>query len=80
MKNQWLMLLKHEEPYNFLRDCPFILTREGAVLMHNLLFAPQALVAIPMTVKVLRDTLRKRRAAKGTRDMDARALRRWFVD
>jgi hypothetical protein len=47
--------------------------------MHNLLFAPRALVAIPMTVKLLRETLRKRRAANSTRDMEPRELRRWLV-
>ena len=79
MKNQWLMLIKHEDLYNFRRDFPFILAREGTVLIHNLLFAPRALVAVPMTVKVLRDTLRKRRAANSTRDMEPHALRRWLV-
>jgi hypothetical protein len=79
MKNQWLMLLKREDLYQFRRDFPLILAREGAVLMHNLLFAPRALVAIPMTVKVLRETLRKRRAANSTRDMEPRELRRWLV-
>jgi GT2 family glycosyltransferase len=78
MKNQWLMLLKNEDPYNFMRDFPFILAREAMVFTHNLLFAPRALVAVPMTLKMLRQTLRKRRAAKAKQRMNPRALRRWL--
>jgi GT2 family glycosyltransferase len=78
MKNQWLMLLKNEDPYNFVRDFPFILAREAMVVTHNLLFAPRALVAVPMTLKLLRQTLRKRRAAKARQRMDPRDLRRWL--
>ena len=78
MKNQWLMLLKNEDRYNFVRDFPFILAREAIVVVHNLLFAPRALVAVPLTLKIFRETLRKRRAAKAKQMMDPRALRRWL--
>jgi GT2 family glycosyltransferase len=78
MKNQWLMLLKNEDAYNFARDFPFILAREAMVAFHHLLFAPKALVAVPMTLKLLRETLRKRRAAKAKQTMDPSALRRWL--
>jgi GT2 family glycosyltransferase len=78
MKNQWLMLLKNEDRYNFARDFPFILAREVMVVVHNLVFAPRALVAVPMTLRIFRETLRKRRAAKATQRMDPRALRHWL--
>jgi GT2 family glycosyltransferase len=78
MKNQWLMILKNEDGFNFARDFPFILAREAMVVMHRLFFAPKTLVAIPMTIKLLPETLRKRRAAKGSQKMNARALRRWL--
>ena len=32
MKNQWLMLLKNEDGFNFVRDFPFILAREAMVV------------------------------------------------
>jgi hypothetical protein len=48
------------------------------VVTHRLVFAPKTLVAIPMTVKLLPETLRRRRAAKGRQKMDPRALRRWL--
>jgi GT2 family glycosyltransferase len=78
MKNQWLMLLKNEDTYNFVRDFPFILARESMVVGYNLIFAPRALVAVPMTLKVFRETLRKRRAAKAKQRMKPLALRRWL--
>jgi GT2 family glycosyltransferase len=78
MKNQWLLLLKNEDAYNFIRDAPFIIARELTVLGHSLVFSPRSLKAIPMTIRILPETLRKRRAAKGRQRMDAAALRRWI--
>ncbi len=40
MKNQWLLLLKNEDAYNFVRDAPFIIARELTVLGHSLVFSP----------------------------------------
>jgi GT2 family glycosyltransferase len=78
MKNQWLMLLKNEDAYNFVRDFPFILARELMVVTHNLLFAPRALVAVPMTLRIVPETLRKRRAAKAKQRMRPPSLRHWL--
>ena len=80
MKNQWLMLIKYEDGFNFVRDLPFILTRELTIAFHHLLFAPRSLAAIPLTLKVLPQTLRKRRAVKRSQVMDPRELRRWLAD
>jgi hypothetical protein len=76
MKNQWLLLLKHEDMYNFIRDAPFIIPREVTVIGHALVFSPRTLKAIPMTLRILPETLRKRRAVKARQRMDAAALRR----
>jgi GT2 family glycosyltransferase len=78
MKNQWLLLVKNEDAYNFVRDAPFIVARELTVLGHNLVFSPRSLKAIPMTMRILPATLRKRRVAKRRQRMDAAALRRWL--
>jgi GT2 family glycosyltransferase len=78
MKNQWLLLLKNEDMYNFIRDAPFIIARELAVLGHSLVFSPRTLKAIPMNIRILPETLGKRRAAKARQRMDAAALRRWI--
>lgn len=78
MKNQWLLLLKNEDSFNFLRDLPFILSRELMVVTHNAIFAPRALKAIPVTLRILPDTLRKRRIAKARQRMAPSQLRRWL--
>lgn len=78
MKNQWLMLLKNEDGFNFARDFPFIFAREAMVVTHRLVFAPKTLVAIPMTIRLLPETLQKRRTAKRSQTMNPRALRRWL--
>ena len=78
MKNQWLMLLKNEDRFNFARDFPYILGREAMVVAHRLVFAPRSLVAIPMTFKLLPTTLRKRRAIKRAQKMEPKALRGWL--
>ena len=75
MKNQWLMLLKNEDGYNFVAGLPVHPRPRGDGRYPHLLFAPRSLVAVPMTLKVFRETLRKRRAAKAKQRMrSARAF------
>jgi GT2 family glycosyltransferase len=78
MKNQWLMLLKNEDFSNFIRDFPFIFGREAMIVTHRLVFTPRLLAAIPMTLRLLPQTLQKRRAAKRRQSMHPKALRRWL--
>jgi GT2 family glycosyltransferase len=79
MKNQWLMLIKYEDGVNLGRDLPLILARELTIAFHHLLFSPTSLAAIPMTLKLVRQTLRKRRAVKRSQVMDPHDLRWWFA-
>jgi hypothetical protein len=79
LKNQWLMLIKNEDGFNFVRDFPYIVFREAMITLHNALFAPKALAAVPQTLKLLPETLHKRRAAKQRQLMDPRDLRRWLA-
>ena len=80
MKNQWLMLMKNEDVSNLARDFPFILARELMVVAHRLVFAPRSLAAVPMTLRITRETLRKRRVVKGAQRMSPKALRGWLGD
>jgi GT2 family glycosyltransferase len=80
MKNQWLMLLKNEDLSNLARDFLFILGRELMVLAHRLFFSPRSLAAVPMTLRITRETLRKRRAVKGSQRMSPGAVRSWLGD
>ena len=79
MKNQWLMLIKNEDGANFVRDLPFILVREATIALHHALFSPRALSAIPITLRLLPQTLRKRRVTKQKQVMEPLELRRWLV-
>jgi GT2 family glycosyltransferase len=76
LKNQWLMLLKNEDGWNFLRDFPFILGRELTVLLYNAVFAP--LAAVPAFVRLVRPAVAKRRLIKRKQVVAASALRPWL--
>ena len=78
MKNQWLMLLKNEDLPNLARDFPFILGRELLVLGHRLVFSPRSLAAVPMTLRITRQTLRKRSAVKASQRVSPKAVRGWL--
>jgi GT2 family glycosyltransferase len=80
MKNQWLMLIKNEDLPNLARDFPFILGRELMVVGHRLLFSPRSLAAVPMTLRITRQTLRKRRAVKAGQRMSPKTVRSWLGD
>src|SRR5262245_32723947 len=80
MKNQWLMLLKNEDISNLALDFPFIVGRELMVVAHRLLFSPKSLAAVPMTLRITRETLRKRRAVKGSQRISPKAVRAWLGD
>ena len=80
MKNQWLMLIKNEDLPNLARDFPFILGRELMVVGHRLLFSPRSLAAVPMTLRITRQTLQKRRAVKAGQRMSPKAVRSWLGD
>jgi GT2 family glycosyltransferase len=78
MKNQWLMLLKNEDVSNFVRGCRFILGRELMVVAHRLFFAPRSLGAVPIALRLVPETLRKRRSIKRSQTMSAKAMRSWL--
>src|SRR5439155_25682780 len=78
MKNQWLMITKNEDVANFLRDLPYVLGREIAVLAHNLVFAPRSLVAIREFLRLWRDAREKRRDIKRRQKIAPSEMRVWL--
>ena len=80
MKNQWLMLLKNEDLPNLARDFPFIVGRELLVVGHRLVFSPRSLKAVPLTLGMVGETLRKRRAVKEGQRMSPKSVRAWLGD
>jgi GT2 family glycosyltransferase len=79
MKNQWLMLAKNEDGYNFVRDLPFIVGRELMVFTYNLFFAPRTLVAVKHFAKAYSSALAKRRVIKRRQQIAPREFRRWLT-
>jgi GT2 family glycosyltransferase len=78
MRNQWLMLVKDEDGYNFLRDFHLIAMRELMVLGYNLVFAPSTLKVVVEFSRLLPKTMRKRRSIKARQAITPREMRRWF--
>jgi GT2 family glycosyltransferase len=79
MKNQWLLLTKNEDGYNFVRDLPFIFGRECMVLLYNAIFAPRTLVAVRDYARLLRPTIQKRRLIKRRQVVAPAEMRRWLA-
>lgn len=78
MKNQWLLILKNDDAANLLRDLPFVLFREITVLLHNAIFAPRSLRAIPQFIRLIRPTREKRRHIKSNQRVSASQMREWL--
>jgi GT2 family glycosyltransferase len=80
LKNPWLMLVKDEPVSTLLRDAPWILGREAAVLGANLLTSPvdtaRALVGF---ARALPRAVRQRRVIQRRSVVRPGELRRWFV-
>ena len=62
--NQRLMVIKNEEATALLRDLPWIATRESLSLLYMLLLDPRRLSALLPLLRLLRVTVRKRRALR----------------
>jgi GT2 family glycosyltransferase len=78
LKNQWLMLVKNEDSSNFVRDLPFIFSREVLVLGYNLVFSPRTLLAAADFVKLLPSAVAKRRRIKRWQMAAPSELRHWI--
>ena len=78
MKNQWLMLTKNEDASNLLRDLPFVVAREIAVLAHNLIFAPRSLVAVREFLRLWGSAREKRKIIKRRQGIRPREMRPWL--
>jgi GT2 family glycosyltransferase len=80
MKNQWLILVKNDDPSNVARDLPYILGREALVLGHGALFSPRdTAIGLWQFVRALPAGIAKRREVTARRRVPPRHLRRWFA-
>jgi hypothetical protein len=68
MRNQWLMLVKNDDPSNLVKDLPHVLGRESLVFGYNLISAPrQTVSAVRAFFGALPHALAGRRAVKARR-------------
>lgn len=60
-RNHLFAIIKNDNGWSLIRDLPFILARELAMLMFLLCFMPDTLLAIPESIRLLPAMLSKRR-------------------
>lgn len=78
VRNRYLLMLKNEIPTLFLRDLPFILAYEVAILGYIVLRERRSLRAYWAAVRAVRATWAKRRHIMAGRRATAREMGRWF--
>jgi GT2 family glycosyltransferase len=80
MRNQWLMLIKNDDPSSLVKDLPHVLGRESLVLGYNLISAPrQTASAVRAFFGALPHALASRRAMKARRAAAPSEIRRWLA-
>jgi GT2 family glycosyltransferase len=81
LANQWLVLVKNEEAADFLRDAPWILAREAAVVAYTAGVSPGTLRrAVTAFARALPGALRKRAELRRKAVVPPGELRRrWFL-
>jgi GT2 family glycosyltransferase len=81
LKNEWLLLLHNDGAASLLRDLPWVLARQLALLAATLLFAPRlAFRAAWLFATALPGALRWRRAVQRRAIVDPSEIRaRWFA-
>jgi hypothetical protein len=80
LANQWLVVVKNEEAGDFLRDAPWILGREAAVLAYTAVTSPRALRSAVMAfARALPEALGKRAELRRRAAVPpGEVRRRWF--
>jgi len=79
VRNRYLLMLKNEIPALFLRDLPFIVAYEVAILGYILLRERGSLRAYAAALRAARATLAKRRQIMAGRRVTAREMGQWFA-
>ena len=77
-KNIRFTIIKNDHIINILRDLPYVLKRELAMIGYLIFFEPRVLVEIPSLLKLLPKMLRKRREILNRVKVSPGEIRRWF--
>ncbi|MGC2423985.1 MAG: glycosyltransferase family 2 protein [Nitrospirota bacterium] len=78
-KNRYLSILKNDDPVNFVKDLPYIMPYEFKLILFSLFFEPFLLMAFWDIIRLLPETLRKRREIMSRRKTSPSGMRRLFV-
>ena len=77
-RNIRFTIIKNDYIINVLRDLPFILAREFAVLGYTLLFEPKVFAEIPNLIKLIPKMLRKRKEIMNKVKVGSAEIRAYF--
>ncbi|WZL73649.1 glycosyltransferase family 2 protein [Clostridiaceae bacterium 35-E11] len=64
IKNRYLMMIKNEDTVDFIKNLPYILAVDIGIFVYCLFREPKTLKYIPTTIKLLCDTIEKRKMIK----------------
>lgn len=78
IKNRWLMAVKNELAYNFLRDLPYIVTYEAKILAYLLIFEQDSLSALFNFLRLVPRATKWRRSIQRRRQRSGPEMAHWF--
>lgn len=76
--NTRLAIIKNDFALNIIRDLPYIIGREIAVLAYTIVFEPSVLLVLPRFFKLLPQSLKSRRQIMRRAKVPASVIHRWF--
>jgi len=79
MRNQYLMLVKNDILWLFLRHLPFFLWRQIQLLVYILLFEPFVFVSLPSFFRLLPRMIKKRRIIMKRKKVSIEEISRFFL-
>lgn len=79
VRNRWLLMLKNDLPGLALRDGLFIAGYDALMLLYMLAFEQRSLPAVADFIRLLPQTLRRRREVMRRRTRHASEMARWFA-
>jgi GT2 family glycosyltransferase len=77
-RNHLFSIIKNDFGWSFLRDSPFIITREVALFFYLLIIEPKLIRGLPEFFKLLPRMLTKRKEIHRKRAVSSREMQRWF--
>jgi GT2 family glycosyltransferase len=77
-RNHLFAIIKNDFGWSFLRDMPFIVTRELLLFCYIMVIEPRVITAVPEFIKLLPRILEKRRVIQRERVASSKDMHQWF--